>query len=103
MRFIYHPDALTEYADAALYYEERLPGLGSDFTAEVDRAVARVLEAPDRWRCLEADVRRYLLARFPYGILYTVEEDYILIVAIMHLSREPGYWRHRIPLRSDGT
>jgi len=103
MTFTYHPDALTEYADAALYYDERLPGLGADFTAEVDRAIERVLEAPDRWRCIQEDVRRYLLARFPYGILYTVEEEYVLIVAIMHLSREPGYWRHRISPRPDGT
>jgi hypothetical protein len=42
MTFTYHPDALTEYADAALYYDERLPGLGADFTAEVDRAIERV-------------------------------------------------------------
>jgi toxin ParE1/3/4 len=96
MRFIYHPDALTEYADATLYYDERLPGLGADFTTEVDTAIKRIIEVPDRWHCVEEDVRRYLLHRFPYGILYTIEEGYVLIVAVMHLSREPGYWRHRI-------
>lgn len=96
MRFIYHPDALAEYADAALYYEERTPGLGADFTLEVEAAIQSILEAPDRWRCLEEDVRRFLVCRFPYGILYTLEEDHVLILALMHLSREPGYWRHRI-------
>ena len=101
MRYIYHPDALTEYADVALYYEERLPGLGADFTGEVDVAIERILEAPDRWNLDEEDVRRYLLRRFPYGILYTIEEDYVLLVAVMHLSREPGYWRHRISQRPD--
>ena len=102
MRYIYHPDALTEYADVALYYEERLPGLGADFTGEVDLAIERILEAPDRWHCVEEDVRRYLLRRFPYGILYTIEEGCVLIVAVMHLSREPGYWRYRFTRRLDG-
>lgn len=45
---------------------------------------------------MEDDIRRFLVRRFPYGILYTIEADHILILAIMHLSREPGYWRHRV-------
>lgn len=96
MKYIYHPEALAEYADAALYYEERAPGLGADFTIEVESAIHKVLEAPDRWRCMEDDIHRFLVRRFPYGILYTVETDHVLILAIMHLSREPGYWRHRV-------
>ncbi|MGA2174120.1 MAG: type II toxin-antitoxin system RelE/ParE family toxin [Verrucomicrobiota bacterium] len=103
MRFIYHPGALGEYADAALHYDERVPGLGADFTKEVDAAIARILQAPDRWRCLEDDIRRCLVHRFPYGVLYTIEEGYVLIVAVMHLSREPGYWRDRIPFRPPGA
>lgn len=95
MRYIYHPEALAEYADAALYYEERTLGLGADFTLEVETAIHKVLEAPDRWQCIEDDIRRFLVRRFPYGVLYTFEADHILILAIMHLSREPGYWRHR--------
>ena len=96
MRYIYHPDALAEYADAALYYEERVPGLGAQFATEVEAAIAAVLEAPERWRCVEEDVRRRLVHRFPYGVLYTVEPGQVFIVAVMHLSREPGYWRHRV-------
>jgi toxin ParE1/3/4 len=96
MRFIYHPNALTEYADAALYYDERLPGLGADFTIEIDKAIAQILDSPDRWHCVDEDIRRCLVRRFPYAILYTIEKDLILVVAVMHLSREPGYWRHRI-------
>ena len=96
MRFIYHPDALTEYADAALYYDQRAPGLGGQFVKEIDASINRILDAPDRWHCVEEDVRRYLVRRFPYGILYTIEESYVLVVALMHLSRAPGYWRYRI-------
>ena len=78
-----------------MYYEERTARLGADFTVEVEDAIQSILKAPDRWRCIEEDVRRYLVRRFPYGILYTMEQDYVLILALMHLSREPGYWRHR--------
>jgi plasmid stabilization system protein ParE len=70
--------------------------LGFQFTAEVEAAIAAVLAAPDQWRRIEEDVRRYLVHRFPYGLLYTIESDQVLIVAVMHLSREPGYWRHRV-------
>jgi len=96
MKYIYHPEALAEYADAALYYEERTARLGAGFTVEVESAIQSILQAPDRWRCIEEDVRRYLVRRFPYGILYTIEQDYVLILGLMHLSREPGYWRHRV-------
>ena len=78
-----------------MYYEERTARLGADFTVEVEDAIQSILKAPDRWRCIEEDVRRYLVRRFPYGILYTMEQDDVLILALMHLSREPGYWRHR--------
>lgn len=56
----------------------------------------RIAEAPDRWRILEQDVRRCLVPVFPYVVLYSIESDYVLIIAIMHCSREPGYWNQRI-------
>ena len=54
------------------------------------------LESPTRWRILDEDVRRCLTPVFPYGVLYTIEPDFVLIVAVMHCSREPGYWKGRI-------
>ena len=53
MRYVYHPDALTEYADAALYYDERVPALGWDFTKEVDAAIELITQAPNRWRSID--------------------------------------------------
>jgi toxin ParE1/3/4 len=44
---------------------------------------------------IDEDIRRCLTQKFPYGILYTIEPDYILILAVMHCSREPGYWKNR--------
>lgn len=56
-----------------------------------------IVENPEQWKPLDKDVRRYLTRVFPYAILYTIEPDYILITAVMHCHREPGYWKHRIP------
>ncbi len=94
--FHFHPEARLEYREAAAFYEARRPGLGAVFTREIEAAIEMILEAPDRWRCVEQDVRRCLAHTFPYGILYTVEDGFILIIAVAHSSREPGYWRHRL-------
>lgn len=61
----------------------------------VEDAVNRIRESPTRWQMVDEDVRRCLTRKFPYEILYTIEEDYILILAVMHCSREPGYWKNR--------
>jgi len=96
MRYEFHPEALEEYDEAALWYAEREPGLALRFIGAVEDAIARILEAPTRWRVIEEDVRRCLTRVFPYGVLYTIEPDFILIVAVMHCSREPGYWKQRL-------
>ena len=70
--------------------------MGDRFAGEVRLAIRRILETPNRWRVLEDDVRRCVVRVFPYSVLYTIEPDFILIVAVMHGKREPGYWRYRI-------
>lgn len=96
MRYEFHPEALEEYEEAALYYTERDPGLGLRFIEAVEEAIQRILEAPTRWRVIDEDVRRCLTRVFPYGVLYTAEPEFVLIVAVMHCSREPGYWKQRV-------
>src|SRR5881628_2824519 len=81
----------------ALYYAERDPALALRFVEAVEDAIRRILEAPERWRVLEEDVRRCLTRVFPYGVLYIIEPEFILIVAVMHCGREPGYWKRRVP------
>jgi len=95
MRYEFHPEALEEYRQAALWYAEREPELGLQFIGSVEDAIKRVVDAPSRWRVIEEDVRRCLTRVFPYAVLYTIESDFLLIVAVMHCSREPGYWRGR--------
>lgn len=96
MRYGFHPEALEEYEQAALYYADREPGLELSFVEAIEECIQRILDAPARWRVIDEDVRRCLTRVFPYGILYTVEPDYVLIVALMHCSREPGYWKQRV-------
>ena len=65
MRLIYHPDDEAELIEAAQFYELRVSTLGVQFLDAADRAIRIILDAPDRWRIIEADVRHYLMPRFP--------------------------------------
>lgn len=96
MRLIYHPDAEKELIEAAKFYERRVATLGVQFLDAINTATRIVLEAPERWSFVEADVRRYLMSRFPYAIYYRVLPDEIRILAFKHHSRYPDYWRYRL-------
>lgn len=96
MRLIYHPDAEAELTEAAQFYEQRVPTLGVQFLDAADRAVRSIQEAPQRWPIIEADVRHYQMARFPYVIYYRILPDHLRILAVKHHSRHPDYWRHRL-------
>jgi plasmid stabilization system protein ParE len=95
MKYVFHPEALTEYAEAVKYYAQQRTELAQSFIDAVEEAIYRIRESPDRWSVLDEDIRRCLTRKFPYGILYTIEPDYILILAVMHCSRNPGYWKNR--------
>lgn len=96
MKFSFHPEALEEYTDAARYYAEQRDGLDLRFIESVENAIERLRRAPTSQRILEDDIRTCITRVFPYAILYTIEDDSILIVAVMHCHREPGYWRNRV-------
>jgi plasmid stabilization system protein ParE len=91
----YHPAAEQEYLEAIDYYEEREPGLGLDFATEVVAGVERILANPDAWPLIDVGIRRALLRRYPYGVVYAIADDSIFILAVMHLHRSPGYWKSR--------
>jgi len=99
MNWSFHPEALEEYESAASYYAERDSELQLRFIESIEDSIERILETPARWRVIDEDVRRCLAHVFPYGILYTIEDDFILIIAVMHFSREPGYWKQRLGLK----
>ncbi|MGB8517835.1 MAG: type II toxin-antitoxin system RelE/ParE family toxin [Gallionella sp.] len=96
MKYEFHPDALTEFRESAIFYESQQLGLGNRFVLAVQSAVDHIVAAPRTFRVMDGEVRRCLTKVFPYAILYTIEDGYILLVAVMHCHREPGYWLHRI-------
>jgi len=82
--------------EAALYYHSQAFGLGMDYLSEVEHAVQSIATSPDSWPILQGDLRRRLMRRFPYGVLYRIEQEIIVIVAVAHLRKKPGYWKNRL-------
>ena len=95
MSFSFHPDAEKEFNDAIDYYEGLEPGLGYDFALEINSAVKRSITFPKAWLEIEEGIRRSLVRRFPYGVLYSEAKNGIFIIAVMNLHRKPGYWKSR--------
>ena len=98
MRVEFLPAAADELQAAADWFEARKSGLGEEFRTEVRHTVELIKMFPHGWHRLSDLVRRCQTNRFPYGVIYQFREseDLILIVAIMHLHRRPGYWDSRI-------
>lgn len=89
--------AEEELLEAVTYYNEQSEGLGFELAAEVLRAIERIIRYPLAWAPLSERTRRCRTNRFPFGVLYQVRKDHILIVSIMHMKRQPDSWRNNIP------
>jgi hypothetical protein len=95
MNFSFHPEARDEFFDAIDYYEKCRAGLGYDFSIEVYSTIDRILVFPGAWPFVDSGIRRCITRRFPFGILYECRDENVLILAVMHLHRKPGYWKQR--------
>ena len=87
--------AKEELEDAIGYYDLQSPGLGFEFAQEIHEGLTRITEFPNSWQLIGQRVRRYRLRRFAYGIVYVSRAGQITVLAVMHLHREPGYWKAR--------
>jgi toxin ParE1/3/4 len=92
----FHPEAQDEFIAAARFYDSQAEGLGLDFILTVQRTYEQLLESPAIGRSSGRGLRRVLVPKFPYGLLYRIEPERIYILAVMHLHRRPGYWRSRL-------
>ena len=92
----YLPPAEEEMIEASLFYEAASTGLGSSLLDDVQRVVDRLREHPYLGHEVDQNLRRILLHRFPFSLIYSVEANAILIVAVAHYGRRPGYWRGRV-------
>jgi len=88
----FHDLAKVELNEAAQYYEAESAGLGAAFLAEAERSVAAILEYPESSPIVRGSVRRRILRRFPYGLLYRMRGEQLRILAVMNLRRRPAYW-----------
>ena len=88
--------AARELEDAADYLEMEFEGLGDSFKEEVRLAAHRIMHHPAAWSVERGEVRKVLLHRFPYKLLYSIESDHILIIAVAHQHRRPDYWIDRV-------
>lgn len=96
MNLTYDPRVEDDLADAAVFYEERSPGLGEDFLTTVRSAVDDILRAPEQWARVGAGpVRRYLITRFPYAIYFLAEPERLLVLTVIHTRRHPDAWQAR--------
>lgn len=95
MTYSFPSEAEDEFNQAIDYYEEIEPGLGYDFALEVYATIQRSIEYPDAWPVLQGEQRRSLVRRFPYGIIYTIAENELYILAVMNLHRYPDCWKKR--------
>ena len=95
MNIRYHPEALKEMVEAAIFYEEHQEGLGSRFLDIIEDAFTKIAAHPTIWLADLQGRRKYRIKRFPYLLIYTISEDAIYILAVAHTSRKPNYWRVR--------
>lgn len=91
----FHPKAVEEAQAARAWYEFHSPEAARAFVAELEGAVDRIREGPNRWPTFLHGTRRYLLRRFPYIVVYREASSVIQVVAVAHASRRPGYWKRR--------
>lgn len=94
-RWIVRPLAESDLDRAASWYEMQKPGLGLLFLDAADTLFHRLRESPLQFPFVSADVRRALLHTFPYAIYFRVSDDAVVVLAVLHLSRDPRTWRAR--------
>jgi len=96
MKLVVRPEASLDVVEAAVAYEGEREGLGWDFEAEVDRVMSRIVENPLHFADRFSGIRLALTRRFPYGVFFAVDDRQITVIAVHHLHRMPGSWKHRL-------
>ena len=96
MRIEFLPEAKVELHEAVEYYELQLKGLGITFKDVTKSTIKRIATFPTAWTEIRPNIRRCIMHKFPYNVLYSIENDFILVLAIAHHHRYPSYWNNRL-------
>jgi toxin ParE1/3/4 len=91
----FHPDAEIEMIEAAAYYEAQQKNLGKHFLASVQEAARKIAIFPDAYPVIQDNVQRCLTKTFPYAVLFKKTSHQLIVIAVMHLHRNPSYWNQR--------
>ncbi|MEA2327975.1 MAG: hypothetical protein QOE68_2934 [Thermoanaerobaculia bacterium] len=89
-------EASEEIEDASNWYGRRSPAAQIAFLREVDHSIAAIVKAPQRWTSYVDGTRRYVFRKFPYSVVYFIDDGMVFIVAVAHDKRRTGYWRGRL-------
>jgi plasmid stabilization system protein ParE len=95
VRLLVRGAAEADIAEAARWYEQRSPGLGSEFLRAVDVTLAEIARMPERYPIVRGGARRALLRRFPYAVFFVVRPNLVSVIACLHARRDPRHWRER--------
>jgi hypothetical protein len=95
MKHLFLMEAERELNEATDWYNAQRRGLGRVSKEEFQAAIRRICSKPESSAWIDANVRLYRIARFPYGIVYHVDSHHIVVIAVMHLHRRPEYWQSR--------
>ncbi len=96
MKIRFLAPAVQELDDAFEWYEDQMPKLGHEFLSEIQEAETRILTWTESNSKIGPHLRRCLVRRFPFGLIYGIDDQTIVIVAVAHLHRKPFYWTGRI-------
>ncbi len=100
-QILVQPAAEADIVEAALWYESRAAGLGSEFLRSVDVSIAAIGRTPNVFPRIRGDIRRALLRRFPFALYFVLEPPAIRVIACLHARRDPGQWQRRMGIESD--
>ena len=92
---IIRPEARTDLLDVFHWYKEQRPGLGFDFKLCVDEVISKIQRNPLIHKVIDEGIRRSVTSRFPFGVFYLVENERIIILAVLHARRDPMKWKKR--------
>src|SRR5688572_4458601 len=95
LRVFFRKAARLEYEEAAIWYESQKPALGAQFVVEIEHALTKACEAPQRFPKMLHDVRATRVQRFPYSVFFRVRADRLIVLAVFHARRDPRVWRER--------
>lgn len=92
----FHPDAIREIREAIEWYRQRDKGVATEFRTLIKSAEELVQRSPESWAAYLLETHGFRFHKFPFVLVYVIRAQRVVIVALAHTKRKPGYWRERI-------